>query len=154
MPGPWHVSNLVDLRGHPVVRGCTPGAVRPGRHSFRDHQQVVPRLTQTIASEDRRVVACGPGRRASFSERRNLGRRSLRKLPHERDAAANSAAAPTAATSQTPLAVASSKRPSTATRLARPRPGKLALVHRLSRTKYQNAVRDLLGIDTLPKEID
>jgi hypothetical protein len=38
--------------------------------------------------------------------------------------------------------------------LASPRPGKLALVHRLSRTEYQNAVRDLLAIDTLPKEID
>ena len=29
--------------------------------------------------------------------------------------------------------------------LASPRPGKLALVHRLSRTEYQNAVRDLLA---------
>src|SRR4029077_14123695 len=38
--------------------------------------------------------------------------------------------------------------------LAAPRPGKLALVHRLSRTEYQNAVRDLLAIDTLPQEID
>src|SRR5215510_4034202 len=37
---------------------------------------------------------------------------------------------------------------------ANPRPGKLALVHRLSRTEYQNAVRDLLAIDALPKEID
>jgi hypothetical protein len=37
---------------------------------------------------------------------------------------------------------------------ASPRPGKLALIHRLSRTEYQNAVRDLLAIDTLPKEID
>jgi mono/diheme cytochrome c family protein len=35
-----------------------------------------------------------------------------------------------------------------------PHPGKLALVHRLSRTEYQNAIRDLLAIDTLPKEID
>jgi len=34
------------------------------------------------------------------------------------------------------------------------RPGKLALVHRLSRTEYQNAIRDLLAIDALPKEID
>jgi mono/diheme cytochrome c family protein len=38
--------------------------------------------------------------------------------------------------------------------LAAPRPGKLALVHRLSRTEYQNAVRDLLAIEALPKEID
>src|SRR5436190_7015900 len=38
--------------------------------------------------------------------------------------------------------------------LASPRPGKLALVHRLSRTEYENAVRDLLAIDALPKEID
>ena len=37
---------------------------------------------------------------------------------------------------------------------AAPRPGKLALVHRLSRTEYQNAIRDLLAIDALPKEID
>ena len=35
-----------------------------------------------------------------------------------------------------------------------PQPGKLARVHRLSRTEYQNAVRDLLAIDALPKEID
>ena len=32
--------------------------------------------------------------------------------------------------------------------------GKLALVHRLSRTEYQNAIRDLLALDALPKEID
>src|SRR6266850_1374354 len=38
--------------------------------------------------------------------------------------------------------------------LASPHPGKLALVHRLSRTEYQNAIRDLLAIDALPKEID
>lgn len=37
---------------------------------------------------------------------------------------------------------------------AAPRPGKLALVHRLSRTEYQNAIRDLLAIDALPQEID
>src|SRR5262249_54250064 len=37
---------------------------------------------------------------------------------------------------------------------ANPRPSKLALVHRLSRTEYQNAVRDLLAVDALPKEID
>jgi mono/diheme cytochrome c family protein len=37
---------------------------------------------------------------------------------------------------------------------AAPRPGKLALVHRLSRTEYQNAIRDLLAVDALPKEID
>src|SRR3954464_1848977 len=35
-----------------------------------------------------------------------------------------------------------------------PHPGKLALVHRLTRTEYQNAIRDLLAIDTLPAEID
>jgi mono/diheme cytochrome c family protein len=38
--------------------------------------------------------------------------------------------------------------------LANPHPGKLALVHRLSRTEYQNAVRDLLAVDALPQEID
>src|SRR5215471_12045314 len=38
--------------------------------------------------------------------------------------------------------------------IAAPHPGKLALVHRLSRTEYQNAIRDLLAIDALPKEID
>jgi hypothetical protein len=38
--------------------------------------------------------------------------------------------------------------------LASPRPGKLALVHRLSRTEYQNAIRDLLAIDALPKEFE
>ena len=38
--------------------------------------------------------------------------------------------------------------------LANPHPGRLALVHRLSRTEYQNAVRDLLAVDALPQEID
>ncbi len=38
--------------------------------------------------------------------------------------------------------------------LASPHPGKAALVRRLSRTEYQNAIRDLLAIDALPQEID
>ena len=38
--------------------------------------------------------------------------------------------------------------------LTAPNPGRLALVHRLSRTEYQNAIRDLLAIEALPKEID
>jgi hypothetical protein len=33
-------------------------------------------------------------------------------------------------------------------------PGKLPLLHRLSRTEYENAVRDLLALDALPKEMD
>jgi mono/diheme cytochrome c family protein len=37
--------------------------------------------------------------------------------------------------------------------LAHPQLGKLPLVHRLSRTEYQNAVRDLLSIDALPNEV-
>ena len=37
---------------------------------------------------------------------------------------------------------------------AKPTPGALPLVHRLSRTEYQNVIRDLLAIDTLPKEMD
>jgi hypothetical protein len=37
---------------------------------------------------------------------------------------------------------------------AKPNPGTLPLFHRLSRTEYQNAVRDLLGISVLPKEMD
>ena len=37
---------------------------------------------------------------------------------------------------------------------ARPNPGKLPLLHRLSRTEYQNAIRDLLALDALPKEMD
>jgi mono/diheme cytochrome c family protein len=36
---------------------------------------------------------------------------------------------------------------------ARPRLGAKPLVHRLSRTEYQNAVRDLLALDALPKEV-
>jgi len=36
---------------------------------------------------------------------------------------------------------------------ARPRVGRMPLVHRLSRTEYQNAVRDLLALDALPKEV-
>ncbi len=37
---------------------------------------------------------------------------------------------------------------------ARPNPGKLPLLHRLTRTEYQNAIRDLLALDSLPKEMD
>jgi cytochrome c551/c552 len=35
-----------------------------------------------------------------------------------------------------------------------PRPGKMPLLHRLSRTEYANAIRDLLDIQALPKELD
>ena len=35
-----------------------------------------------------------------------------------------------------------------------PNPGKLPLLHRLSRTEYENSIRDLLAIDALPKEMD
>ncbi|MEO8260200.1 MAG: DUF1592 domain-containing protein [Acidobacteriota bacterium] len=37
---------------------------------------------------------------------------------------------------------------------AAPRPGPLPLLHRLSRTEYENAVRDLLAIEALPREMD
>lgn len=37
---------------------------------------------------------------------------------------------------------------------AHPEPGKLPLLHRLSRTEYENAIRDLLALDALPKEMD
>ena len=37
---------------------------------------------------------------------------------------------------------------------ATPNPGSLPLLHRLSRTEYQNAVRDLLALDALPQEMD
>jgi len=36
----------------------------------------------------------------------------------------------------------------------KPNPGSLPLLHRLSRTEYQNAIRDLLAVDALPKEMD
>jgi len=36
---------------------------------------------------------------------------------------------------------------------AHPQLGKLPLVHRLTRTEYQNAIRDLLGVEALPREI-
>jgi hypothetical protein len=37
---------------------------------------------------------------------------------------------------------------------AKPNAGSLPLLHRLTRTEYQNAVRDLLAIDALPKEME
>jgi len=37
---------------------------------------------------------------------------------------------------------------------AKPNPGTLPLFHRLTRTEYQKAIRDLLGIDAMPKELD
>ena len=38
--------------------------------------------------------------------------------------------------------------------LAYSNPGKLPLLHRLTRTEYANSVRDLLALDALPKEMD
>jgi hypothetical protein len=38
--------------------------------------------------------------------------------------------------------------------VAKPNPGELPLLHRLTRTEYQNAIRDLLALDKLPKEMD
>ena len=37
---------------------------------------------------------------------------------------------------------------------AKPNPGDLPNLHRLTRTEYHNAIRDLLGVDNLPKEMD
>jgi mono/diheme cytochrome c family protein len=37
---------------------------------------------------------------------------------------------------------------------AQPNPGRVPAVHRLSRTEYQNAVRHLLALDDLPKELE
>jgi len=37
---------------------------------------------------------------------------------------------------------------------AKPVAGKVPLLHRLSRTEYQNAVRDVLALDAMPKEMD
>lgn len=35
-----------------------------------------------------------------------------------------------------------------------PKPGTLPLLHRLTRTEYQNSIRDLLALEALPREID
>jgi len=40
------------------------------------------------------------------------------------------------------------------TALEQPNPGRRPALHRLSRTEYRNAVRDLLALDALPKEFD
>lgn len=37
---------------------------------------------------------------------------------------------------------------------ANPNPGKLPLLHRLTRTEYQNTIRDLLALENPPKELD
>jgi mono/diheme cytochrome c family protein len=37
---------------------------------------------------------------------------------------------------------------------AKPNPGELPNLHRLTRTEYRNAIRDLLALDSLPKEMD
>jgi len=38
--------------------------------------------------------------------------------------------------------------------VAKPNPGDMPNLHRLTRTEYKNAVRDVLGLDNLPKEMD
>src|SRR5665213_1311667 len=40
------------------------------------------------------------------------------------------------------------------TAAAQPNPGELPNLHRLTRTEYHNAIRDLLALDNLPKEMD
>jgi mono/diheme cytochrome c family protein len=40
------------------------------------------------------------------------------------------------------------------TAAAKPNPGDLPTLHRLTRTEYHNAIRDLLALDDLPKEMD
>ena len=40
------------------------------------------------------------------------------------------------------------------TATAKPNPGELPALHRLTRTEYRNAIRDLLALDNLPKEMD
>ena len=37
---------------------------------------------------------------------------------------------------------------------AHPNPGRVPLIHRLNRTEYRDAIRDLLAVDDLPKEMD
>src|SRR5690349_19364673 len=37
---------------------------------------------------------------------------------------------------------------------ARPNPGRLPLLHRVSRTEYKNVIRDLLALDAMPNELD
>src|SRR5205823_5864753 len=37
---------------------------------------------------------------------------------------------------------------------ARPNPGRLPSLHRLTKSEYRNVVRDLLALDDLPREID
>src|SRR5580658_9739991 len=37
---------------------------------------------------------------------------------------------------------------------AKPKVGELPPLHRLTRTEYKNAIRDLLGLESLPKEMD
>ena len=37
---------------------------------------------------------------------------------------------------------------------ANPNPGRLGTFHRLTRTEYANVIRDLLALDTLPRELD
>ena len=38
--------------------------------------------------------------------------------------------------------------------VVRPNPGELPNLHRLTRTEYKNAIRDILGLDNLPREMD
>ena len=47
-----------------------------------------------------------------------------------------------------------SKRSWTRLRKIDPEPGRLPLFHRLTRTEYKNAIRDLLGLEDLSKDVD
>ena len=80
-----------------------------------------------------------PGRRSSASCARRRCRRPARRGPIRRH------------TTRSPRIVEAELDRAAA---AKPNPGTLPLLHRLSRTEYQNAIRDLLAIDALPKEMD
>ena len=109
----------------------------------RRHQQVLPQLPLG-APAHRWCRAAGCRCRESRCERRGLGARH-REASRRLDAAAGHAAARCGDLS-TPWPAGSKPR-SIARGRRSPNPGRINAVHRLNRTEYNNAIRDLFALD-------
>src|SRR6185436_2972394 len=150
----------IDRRHRTLRLGCLTVAVllggsglaaqAPARQS--DPAAVLTRYCVTCHNERLKTAgfALDPAQLSAASEHADTWEKVVRKL---RTSAMPPAGAPRP--DETTYDALASAIESTLDRAAaaRPQVGKLPLAHRLSRTEYRNAVRDLLALGDLPKEL-
>ena len=104
-----------------------------------------PRSRPAVSFSTRRVPRPQPGDHAELWERviRQLRAKSMPPVGNPRPDDATYAQFRTYLETELDRAAA-----------AKPNPGELPNLHRLTRTEYRNAIRDLLALDNLPKEMD